>query len=98
MFFIKIFEGKSGKKIFGLNEKQCLIYGMSRAENFLKQKNKLCKKIYKKTYNKVIFYVPTWRKKLAKQQPLMKLIKKNIKNFDDFLKKQNYLFLYSGHH
>ena len=99
VFSSKFLKENLGKQIFGLNEKQCLIFGMSRAENFFKTKKiNYVNKIYKKTYNKIIFYAPTWRKKLAQQQPLMKLIKKNIKNFDDFLKKQNYLFLYSGHH
>jgi len=99
VFSSKFIKEKLGKNIFGLKENQCLVYGMSRVENFFKKNSiNYINKIYYKNYNKVILYAPTWRKKISQQQPLMKLIKNNIKKFDSFLNKKNYLFLYSGHH
>ena len=99
VFSSKFLKEKLGKKIFGLKEKQCLTYGMSRAENFFKKnKTDYIHKIYKRNFNRVIFYVPTWRKKTNHQQPLLNLIKNNIKNFNAFLVKYNYLFLFSSHH
>ena len=97
---------KIGFEQFQLSPEKTYIFGQPKHDILNNHKlstetynaKKWTKILFSKAYNsqKIIYYCPTWRSK-SSIIPIMLLKGFNLKEFDDFLVKNNILFIYSLH-
>ena len=95
-----------GRIGYKLPSKKIITLGYPRIDHLFKGKKIEAKKNIKKLIKnlgikhkvkKIILYSPTWREDNKKELPIYKVKKFNLEKFNSFLRKKNFLFIYTTH-
>ena len=90
------------KSAFHISEKQIIVTGLPRNDNFYNKEKELLIVETKKKYNNplIILYMPTFRDKEEKKGQSTSMFNRfgfDVDTFEEFLEKNNLFFFYKGH-